>query len=119
MSDTQWLANAAANVRVSIPVRSFSIRICSTRSRTPSEELCCVADPDMHKDSVTRAAQHTRDAGRGLHRGETELSASVTRVRVLSLRELAKHKRSGFAAFLDSRDSGTSVWPSIFAPESS
>jgi hypothetical protein len=71
----------------------------------------------MHKDSVTRAAQQTGDAG--LHHGETEFSASVTRGRVVSLRELAKHKRSGFAAFLDSRDSGTSVWPSIFAPESS
>ena len=46
---------SAANVRVSIPVRSFSIRICSTRSRTLSEQLCCVAGPDMHKDSVTRA----------------------------------------------------------------
>ena len=68
--------NGTANVRVSIPIRFDFDSDLFDRSRTQLEELCFVADPDMHKDSVARAAQHAKAAG--LHHGGMNFYANVT-----------------------------------------
>lgn len=90
-----------ANVRVSIPVRSLSDSDLFSRNIIRSEDLCFVVDPAMHKDSVARAALHA--TGCGLHQGETEFYASVTRVGAVSLSQLANAQAVRLCSVLDLR----------------